>query len=868
MAVKLSDLYTAIPDASGILMSSLPGSTYNNVQQMQNIFHSAGWSSGGAITDQGGGTIRIAAGTGFIRATNNRLAEILYFDWPQVDIAVGLGEVRYFGIEYNAGTPQGVARVSDAWDLNTEFPIGSVVRESDGTVHIETSPQAVGDHANFMIQRALEVTPISRDNLNGGLGLGETGTRNVTLSGGALWKRLNRSVIAALDTSVADTFDSYYRDGVGGWTKQSAQTQWPNTLYDDNTGTLAAITASNYGVLWFYVELDGNLVMLYGRGDYASDTDAKNEGPPADLPPRVATHGKLLGRFIFQESAGTALAIESIFDTAFSGGAAITDHNLLSNLTVGDPHTQYQLISQKGVANGYASLDGTGVVPGSELPPQGGQGIIGTPDDGDFNTGLSGILTTDNIATAVDKVDEFVATVAQIVAPAPGTLAGQTLTDNATKYSGKIPSGLSGAWVETPGTSVNGVIYNPVYQLNSPDLSTRFLAGTVLGGQASAGQLTHVLDGVDGDVHDIAANGVGSTGTVQCTALVAHNAVFQRANGRINYTQPGEGKARHALKHTQSGQTNEKVFYYDDANTVPTFAVAPTQTVDTEVTKYLSGIQYYINGTVLLISFTGAVGVFEKVYRTSGVATIYVSNGGAPNIDVDPVTVPAYNDQFVVTNQSYPIAGDVNNNNPILNVRLRKPNNQQVIAQTNPLARKIARTTSQSTSTIEHFTDEDERLVLNTDTPWTPSATLIDGNAQVYNGTLEHPVNGDYPAFVAAEQEYQRKIAKTAASSGTLSFTGIAYTDINPYGTGDLNVLLQLDGDGVFFDLGRVVGDDNGTGDGLSRANSKGARVSGSSGIVNFSFLTYSTGGVNNNEYRVIIIFRNTNHSIGYMAGS
>lgn len=52
-------------------------------------------------------------------------------------------------------------------------------------------------------------------------------------------------------------------------------------------------------------------------------------------------------------------------DLTFPG---TTDHATLSNLTTGDPHTQYQKESEKGVANGYASLDSGGTVPDAQLP--------------------------------------------------------------------------------------------------------------------------------------------------------------------------------------------------------------------------------------------------------------------------------------------------------------------------------------------------------------------------------------------------------------------------------------------------------------------------------------------------------------------
>ena len=43
-------------------------------------------------------------------------------------------------------------------------------------------------------------------------------------------------------------------------------------------------------------------------------------------------------------------------------------HSVLTGLTTGDPHTQYQEEDEKGAANGYASLDGTTKVPYAQLP--------------------------------------------------------------------------------------------------------------------------------------------------------------------------------------------------------------------------------------------------------------------------------------------------------------------------------------------------------------------------------------------------------------------------------------------------------------------------------------------------------------------
>ena len=51
-----------------------------------------------------------------------------------------------------------------------------------------------------------------------------------------------------------------------------------------------------------------------------------------------------------------------------TGPAGTTDHSALTNLTSGDPHTQYQKESERGQPDGYASLDSSGTVPDAQLP--------------------------------------------------------------------------------------------------------------------------------------------------------------------------------------------------------------------------------------------------------------------------------------------------------------------------------------------------------------------------------------------------------------------------------------------------------------------------------------------------------------------
>lgn len=338
-------------DANNVDMSRIAGSTYSTVQHMQDIFHSTGWSSGGAITSGTVTSVSVATGTGFIRAADSDIATILFFDWPASGtLSVPTDTVRYIGVEYNSGSPQAVTRASYDWDFNMDFPLGLVVNEGD-FLHILNATHAVGDHANNMIQRSYETMPLKRDDRTGGLILGETGTRNITLTAGSLWERLERFAVSAITTSGSDTFDRYYRDGGGGWTKEASQTTWNNTQYDDGDGGLATIDPNRHSVQYFYIELDGDLVSLYGQNQYLSLSLAQDDTPPPNVPDRLITHGKLVGRIIFQESDSSASLVESVFDTSF-GTTLVTDHGNLAGLDDNDHGAIYYTESEVDTISG------------------------------------------------------------------------------------------------------------------------------------------------------------------------------------------------------------------------------------------------------------------------------------------------------------------------------------------------------------------------------------------------------------------------------------------------------------------------------------------------------------------------------------
>lgn len=318
---------------SGLTLSRIGSSTYSTIQHWRNNLASAGVVSGGEITDNGGATINVAAGSGTIRSTDSNTGELFFTNWAASSvIAVPTNTTRFVGVEYNAGTPRVTIRSSDAWNYHTEFQLGTVINEA-GALHVQIGDKhLLSDLPTHLLERLEYTNPYEYDIRNAGLMLGESGTRNITLTTGNVWQKLTKFTIPALNTAVSGSFDAYYRDGASGFTKVSSLTQWDNLKFDNNTGTLATLGSNKFGVLWFYLEPDdGMLVMVYGRGEYAGAAAAEGESPPATLPSRLVEGGKLLSRLIFQKSAATSSSIASALIAQFSPVLA-SAHNNLSNL--------------------------------------------------------------------------------------------------------------------------------------------------------------------------------------------------------------------------------------------------------------------------------------------------------------------------------------------------------------------------------------------------------------------------------------------------------------------------------------------------------------------------------------------------------
>lgn len=512
-------------------------------------------------------------------------------------------------------------------------------------------------------------------------------------------------------------------------------------------------------------------------------------------------------------------------------------------------------------------------------------GMIGPPTDGNYNDGFFDTWTSST--TTGDAVDDISELIKDLAPSQANLLTGATLNiaSSPTFYTAKVSAGIPSLWYYggvVAGDTINTYYLSGSLNLSTPSTSDTFRCG--LKSQASTfGNVYHKRYNPAGSSdlfsYDLTTGVTGTSGDLTVSDLSTYNGIWKKANASISYTQSADGYEGHTIRHVSTpsaysaGETDIYAVWLDThsaATPTATFSSSPTATEVTPVNKYLSGINYYGANSTFNISFVAASGIFNRCYNASQVARI--SGTGMNNINLNPSGTPNYTDTFDKSGGSVVLttldAANQKTLNKYLTVTLYKASGATTAANAS-ISRAICTYGTASTTTSDIFVDEAQRVEIGTTTSWTSSSALSNGNAQVRNGTLQYPDSGDYPGFTG-DQEYQRFFYKTSASTGSLTFNnGFDIANISPYGSGDLNILLYLDDDALYFDLG--ISADLG-GDGSSLATAIGAKNIGSSGtVLNWSLGTYTTGPAgsgNLGRYRLIVIFRNTNQTITSITSS
>ncbi len=451
-------------------------------------------------------------------------------------------------------------------------------------------------------------------------------------------------------------------------------------------------------------------------------------------------------------------------------------------------------------------------------------------------------VTPVNVQQALDDIAGYLA----LTAPAKALLlTSQTLTfAGQTLFTGKIAGGLPSSWylISPAGSTISNLVYSGVFTL-------KFLG--FRSGSASTpstyGIITANVNGVDVNSYSMTA-GPGLNGIIQASNLQVFNSIWEKADGTINANQLTEGAGSYVMKHTEAGNSNIFSVHFDNSALAVTFSSPLALTINTPVLKWLSGVSYLGLGTTLNASFT-AVNLFSKVYVPSG--AVQISLLGAALTNFDPSSVPNYTDIFNGSGILTLNVANVSSVNPVATATARKPNN--LIAATSnfnviSIANGISTYGIVATVTDELFQDESKRLYHTALTAFDSTAVLPTDELKVIPGSLTFGSGG------ASTKYFARRFTKAATNNGNIIFGNIfTLSQVSQFGSGNLNILLKLETDGLWFDLGRPFGSNNGTGDGSTPANSMGARTSFAAGNFGYSFGTFSTAN-NSSQYQLLII--------------
>lgn len=302
-----------------------------------------GTYEGGAVTAAVGLNVGVDPGLGYIQANASKVY-VRKIEWLasvvlMTDNATNFVYVNETGVHVSGGVP----------DMFLNVMLARVVASNGAIEFIDTQTQSNMHPAtkDFIMDRETE-TPTFASGCITSTGVGNT----LDVTNGSYYYLHNKFTPTG---GTGITMKSYYRDGVGGWTITPTTTL--AALYDDGTGTLAAVPPGNWAryVLYIVGEAETYL-LLYGQALFPTELQAGAD--PITVAPTQFVDGVAGIATITVDSTG-ALNVRDVRKTGSDGNAGVTsivtDHGSLSGLSH-DDHHQYLLVNGTRAMSGALNM--------------------------------------------------------------------------------------------------------------------------------------------------------------------------------------------------------------------------------------------------------------------------------------------------------------------------------------------------------------------------------------------------------------------------------------------------------------------------------------------------------------------------------
>lgn len=479
---------------------------YSTLEDYINITGSSGRISGGMLYHADSGRVHVAPAHLVFKTTEGKLGLTSFAYTDSIsNLLLTNNATNYIYAYYNNGNPIVYASIDPTAIFgSTTVVLGSAFRE-DNVVHIvDLSDNGYPATVARLVLKELERSLASgfgfAEHISGAL-IGSAGTRHITISSGVFYSAYDRVTNPSFNsfTTLADSFTNFYRDGIGGWIKQTGQYQINNTQWDDGSGTLHTLTNNRYGVFWVYLSFDANEVsVVFGQGDYQfADAETSLLPNQGTLPTFLGSFSTPIARIIVKKNSDSLLT-ETLFEISSVSGTPIIQHNDQSGLQGGTTVPTQQFYHS--TANEYIGT-GTGVFVRDSLPVI-KKALFGKSTQGIHTVAIGGTdsLTGINIVRTDKNLDRT--TLAQ--ATDTSSISFNFTTSGKPKFSMRNDTGATVAAIDTNGSiiTLNGFLKNNNIQPIEAHFGlpgTRFI--TTLGDSTLGNML--ILNDIAGAKHSL-----------------------------------------------------------------------------------------------------------------------------------------------------------------------------------------------------------------------------------------------------------------------------------------------------------------------------------------------------------------------------
>lgn len=405
-----------------------------------------GLISGGVLTDEGS---RVVSITDLVGYYINSLGEIAKAELTAIpDLTIPANSVHYVYVDSDGNVVSNPVEPSaiNSILLGRISTNGSEIRFIDA-------------HKKYLNNASIDYSSIAKDIfgtmfVSGSIVSAGTSGTKISVSSG---KYYVASSLFFPSGGTDITFDVYYRDGSGGWTVVANQTSVPNGFYDNNSGTLAALSSGGFVKHLLYVVgqgVDEKYFLVYGQEAFTSAQHSNALSAALPISPSYFEEGVVkICSIIAEEGAGLSdfISERPLATTQASQTTSITDHNDLTGLTTGNSgHTQFMMLNgttpmSSNLDMGAFSIINVGNVDGIDVSAHASRHNFGGTDG--FTKGTPSELTdstnvqgTDNSAFAAGNHTH-----------AHGNRGGGTL------HSTVIASGAAGFMSGTDKAKLDGI---------------------------------------------------------------------------------------------------------------------------------------------------------------------------------------------------------------------------------------------------------------------------------------------------------------------------------------------------------------------------------------------------------------------------